>query len=286
MEFNESLKERQEAIKLADQEFYRVKREKLHNERTKRGCLSDNELGRDAVNRASAAASRAKLVYLARDLELRTDRLEHERNMFKEYSNRVANGLRNFQENKKLVSDVFQALWELKDPLVCSILFESNIMHALHHTEEETTEIADSGLITTFEIPTRSLNRRRLRRSPAVDLSEVPPCSPMNSACREVPSLSDNQLSQSSFRFQSSIERSYASYVSSVSNQNRKQEHSTTNESIPHLKDPEYRARQRQTQFRASFPEDNRELQDQSPKRWYDAVRDIIRTDCFPEKDC
>lgn len=280
MEFDGSLKERNEAIKLADLEFYRVKREKLQVERAKRGSVADKELSRDAINRASAAASRAKLVYLARDLELRTDRLELERNMIDQFSKRLARRLKTSQEDKKRVLDLVRALMELKHPQVSSLLFKFNILHAMHSTDEETSDLGDSSLVSTVEVLTRPVKRRKLRRSPAVDLTGAPSCSLVDPAHSEVLKISDLKLPRNLTNFQSSFESDGFSLMNSVWNESRRRtEHSTGCKSSPCYELPHTESQSRQQQFCASFPEVNRKSAKQIPNRWYDAVRDMVRTE-------
>ncbi len=70
----QELKERREAFHFANSEFNGVKRVKLDRER---------------ANRASAAASRAKIVCYARELEKRTDRFELDRNLHSQRADRA-----------------------------------------------------------------------------------------------------------------------------------------------------------------------------------------------------
>lgn len=251
--FCSDLKEREEAIRLADLEFYRVKREKLYIERAKRGCSTDDELRRDAINRASAAASRAKLVYLVRDLEVRTERLEYERNVFHERSMRMFKRLESFQQDRKRVQNAIQALLKCNVPAVHSILTQSNFSGILHLQDEDASNLQDYYVLSPLSIPIKSMKRRRSRRSPAVDATGLRPCSPIRSPQTEVSS----------------------SYSTSVGIKKRAQPTIRLLQSRVEI--PRKRVSHTHQQVRFSAPSASEKSLEEQPKGWYDAVRDVVR---------
>ena len=284
-----NLKERREAIQLADLEFYRVKREKLCAERAKNGCSSDKELHRDAINRASAAASRAKLVFLARDLENRTDRLEYERNLSEEWCKKMAKKVKDLQDDRKNVHNVLRRLWEQKDATICAILLESNIMHVLQALEDDSCDVADSSLIKPIRVSIPHIKGSGTRRSPAVDISGLPPNSPLGSTTTETVKLPGCQL-RNMPPLRSSLCDTYPRARNStcnyellpISNQNKNEEHSSEKLYSTHFKPRKKRTRRSQQQIRASLAMEFREPRLQLPKQWYDAVRDVVRTHSSP----
>ncbi len=282
------LKERREAIQLADLEFYRVKREKLCRERAKYGCSSDKELRRDAINRASAAASRAKLVYLARDLENRTDQLEYERNLSDERSKRLVKKMKQLQDERKMVHNVLRTLWEQKDATVCAILLESNIMHVLQSLDDEICETADPSSITPIRVSIPHTYSSGTRRSPAVDISGLPPSSPLNSTTTtttETRKHPDYPL-QYITALRGSLCDAHARARNVTSNgklptvhiQKKKAEHLGENLSSTQFKCRKKRTRRSQQQIQAFLAMDFREPRVPGPGQRYDPVRDIVRT--------
>ncbi len=277
MSFVTDLKERREAVQLADLEFYRVKREKLCRERAKNGCSSDKELHRDAINRASAAASRAKLVYLARELENRTDKLEYERNLSDERSIRMAKKMRDLQDDRKKVHNVLRTLWERKDPTICAVLLESKIMQILRAVEDETCDAADSSSITPIRVSIPHMNVNGTRRSPAVDLSGLPPSSPPGSTTTEMVKLPGSQfLNMPSLRDSLCDIHPRARTVSSNYDV---QPVPSENLSSTQFKSRKKRTRRSQKEIRASLAEKYRQTGVHLTRQWYDAVRDVVRTE-------
>ncbi len=275
------LKERREAIQRADLEFYRVKREKLSKERAKHDCYSDGELPRDAINRASAAASRAKLLYLARDLENRTDRLECERNLTDERSKRLAEKVRDLQDERNKVCNVLRTLWERKDPTICAILVESNIVNVLRALEDETIEDADSSSQTPIQVSIPHRSTSCTRRSPAVDIRGLPSSSPLNPTTVEMIKLPGSQfLNMQPIR--SSLNDSYRTARNPTSNngllllpkQYNREKHEL---SSTQFKCRKKRTRRSQKQNQGSLAVKCRESGMQLTRQWYDAVRNEVR---------
>ncbi len=280
------LKERREAIQRADLEFYRVKREKLYRERAKYGCSSDGELPRDAVNRASAAASRAKLVYLARDLENRTDQLEYVRNLLDERSKRLAKKVKDLQDDRKNVRNVLQTLWERKDPTICAILLESNIIHILRAVEDDTCYVTDSTSMSPIRCPIPQINAGGARRAPAVDISGLQPSSPLGSTTTEMVKLPGIRFPNMQPR-----RRSLGNTLPRARNltsdeklgpfliQRESEVHSREKLASTQFKSRKKRTRRSQKQIRASLRVEYTESGVQLPKQWYDAVRDVVRSE-------
>ncbi len=278
------LKERREAVQLADLEFYRVKRMKLCRERAKHDCPSDEELPRDATNRASAAASRAKLVFLARDLENRTDRLEYERNLSEERSMRMAKTLKDLQNDRKNVQSILRTLWERKDPTVCAIFLESNIMNVLAAAEDDVCDVADSYLMAPIRVSIPRIRVSGTRRSPAVDNTGLPPSSPLGSTTKIL------KLPNHQFPTMLPLQRSpYDTHprarnltsspeLQSFLDRNKGEEHSLERFSSTQFKCRTKTTRHLRQQIRASLGVEHRVTRTAVPKLWYDAVRDKVRT--------
>lgn len=124
------LKERQEACDLATYEFKRVKRAKL----TSRGAGGNI---RERTNRASAAASRAKIMCYSRELEKRTDKLEAERNQLRATTGRTERELGQLEAKNRKLKAVVRELWELKDPKTCAYLVDSNVLFLLSKEKKQ-----------------------------------------------------------------------------------------------------------------------------------------------------
>ncbi len=144
-ESNSGLRERREAIARATYEFYRVKRAKLEKE-SEHGARAGNskekkQLYRERANRASAAASRAKIVCYAKELEKRTDKLEQERNLQLKKAERAIQKLHSMKEKTTKLKNILRYLWEKRDPNTCSFLIESNALALLApNTDDENLE--------------------------------------------------------------------------------------------------------------------------------------------------
>lgn len=131
-ENNSELREKREAIAKATCEFYRVKREKLGKESQLGKKATNNkeqkQLNRERANRASAAASRAKIVCYAKELEKRTDKLEQERNHQMKIAEKAIQKLNQAKENNDKLKKILRSLWERRDPNTCSYILESNAL--------------------------------------------------------------------------------------------------------------------------------------------------------------
>lgn len=129
------LRERAEAQERATTEFLRVKRAKLARERATTRSHGDARVARqqerERANRASAAASRAKIVCYARELERRTDRLELDRNRHCARADRAERKLAVLREEARRLKSVLRALWERKHPDTCAYLVDSNALFLL-----------------------------------------------------------------------------------------------------------------------------------------------------------
>lgn len=148
-ENNSELRERKEAIARATYEFYRVKQAKLEKE-SEYGAKGGNskekkQLYRERANRASAAASRAKIVCYAKELEKRTDRLEQERNIQLRRAERAIQKLKTVKESTVKLRNILRHLWEKRDPNTCSYLVDSNALVLIaSNVEDEGNEEIES----------------------------------------------------------------------------------------------------------------------------------------------
>lgn len=139
------LRERAEAQARATTEFLRVKRAKLARERAAQRSHGDARVARqqerERANRASAAASRAKIVCYARELERRTDRLESERNSHAARAERAERKLGVLRDEARKLKHVLRALWERKHADTCAYLVDSNALFLLaSHAEEDSDQ--------------------------------------------------------------------------------------------------------------------------------------------------
>lgn len=142
MEHHHELKERREANECATSEFHRVKQEKLRSELAKKsrfaeGSDEEKKKEREMANRASAAASRAKIVCYSKELEKRTDRLEIERNRAMLRADRAIKKLDTMRKEMRMLKKVLRDIWEMKEERTSSYLFESNVLHLLGRYETE-----------------------------------------------------------------------------------------------------------------------------------------------------
>lgn len=121
------LVERISASKYAQVEFERVKKEKLQMQHPglKTNGNSNTVSHRVRTNRASAAASRARIFCYARELEKCTDRLEEERNSYRMKSERSRKTIEETHAQNMKLRGVLQKLWDMKDPTVCSFLVDT-----------------------------------------------------------------------------------------------------------------------------------------------------------------
>lgn len=138
---HDQLRERKEAYDVADAEFQKVKKRKLETERESwrpmfAGSREERQKEREAANRASAAASRAKIICLSRELGKRTDKLERERNDAKRQVER------NSRKNKTLIREndnlkrVLNDIWKMKEHQTCTYLVESNALFFLQRSRD------------------------------------------------------------------------------------------------------------------------------------------------------
>lgn len=148
------LKERREAIAHAQSEFYRVKQEKMEKEAKKARNTNPKEekqLQRERTNRASAAASRAKIICYAKELEKRTDRLERERNFQEARTQKTIKKLKQYKDVNKKLKGILKSLWELKDPKACSFLIESESLFLIGPTADQEDSSDDENVSATFQ---------------------------------------------------------------------------------------------------------------------------------------
>lgn len=151
-----ALREKQEASEFATKEFVRVKRQKLENERAKPGAerreaKDEKQLDRERCNRASAAASRAKIVFYSKELEKRTDRLEMERNKETERADRATKKLKVLQEEVRCMKKALRDLWEMKNPGTVSYLVDSGVLFFLSSRQEHCDAISGDSNIESGE---------------------------------------------------------------------------------------------------------------------------------------
>lgn len=147
MDHHGELKERREANECATSEFRRVKRAKLDMERAKKssireGTEEEKKKDREMANRASAAASRAKIVFYSKELEKRTDRLEMERNREIARADRAIRKLRSLKREMHTLKKVLRDLWEMKEDKTCSYLVDSNVLFLLGSRQDDGDTIA------------------------------------------------------------------------------------------------------------------------------------------------
>lgn len=136
------LKERKEAYEFADDEFRRVKRAKLETERANsrsspEGMTEDKQTGREQANRASAAASRAKIICYSKELEKRTDRLEVERNEERKRADRAMRKLKMLRNEVHMLKRVLREIWDMKEHRTCTYLVDSDVMFLLSSRQED-----------------------------------------------------------------------------------------------------------------------------------------------------
>ena len=210
MSKSSELKECMEARQFAIREFNRVKREKLENERAKSmrlsGVKDDKQMDRERSNRASAAASRAKIVFYSKDLERRTDRLEMERNREMKRADRASKRLRGLQEEVRNLKKALRDIWEMKDQRTCSYLMDSEALFLLSSRQEDSDMSVDDsdsdtgGTLTNGKTPETTvgaLDKTQPEESPPLSL--LP-----RSLSRSEPKRSKTQLS-SPFKTTSTI---------------------------------------------------------------------------------
>lgn len=114
-----NLVERIAASKHAQAEFERVKKGKLEYRSSISKPHTNTDIStRVRTNRASAAASRARIFCYASELEKCADRLEEERNKY--YIKSEQHG-KTIGENVKL-RNVFQKLWDMKEPTISRVI--------------------------------------------------------------------------------------------------------------------------------------------------------------------
>lgn len=133
---SQKLKERQEACDLATTEFNRVKRAKLSVYPVVPG--KDIIGNRERTNRASAAASRAKIMCYSRELEHRIDRLETERNHLRATTQITTRRLEKLGIRNAMLKKAVRSVWELKDAKTCAYLVDSNILYVLSEDRNRT----------------------------------------------------------------------------------------------------------------------------------------------------
>lgn len=148
MEPHQELKERREANEYATNEFHRVKEEKLRSELSKktgftRGTEEEKKKDREMANRASAAASRAKIVCYSKELERRTDRLEIERNRETVRADHAIKKLNTMKKQMQKLKKVLRDLWEMKEERTCSYLFNSDILPLLGPRQDTESSLTD-----------------------------------------------------------------------------------------------------------------------------------------------
>lgn len=191
MERTAELKERREATDCANTEFNRVKRAKLENERAKSRLNGTDtsaydekavkQLDRERANRASAAASRAKIVCYARELEKRTDRLERDRNAHALRAEKAIKRLKSLRDESKRLKEVLRNLWQLKDPKTCSYLVDSNALFLLADNDRDGLDDIDDDLKPPPRTPIA--DEKKLNTSqPDYYPSVLPPPPPSQSA--------------------------------------------------------------------------------------------------------
>lgn len=179
----DGLRERREAEDFANNEFNRVKRAKLEKERLKtagrrgRVVKGERQLDRERANRASAAASRAKIVCYARELEKRTDSLEANRNLHRARADCYAKKLAALRVEARTLKRVLRALWEQKDPATCAYLVDSDALFLLASNAEEDVDPDEECLERTTPAQSPASAQQNL---PGAPLSAVPlPVTPL-----------------------------------------------------------------------------------------------------------
>eukprot|EP00177_Eucheuma_denticulatum_P005963 GFKZ01010876.1.p1 GENE.GFKZ01010876.1~~GFKZ01010876.1.p1 ORF type:complete len:248 (+),score=32.67 GFKZ01010876.1:567-1310(+) len=187
------LKEIREAREFADHEFRRVKEEKLKSERAKKPSSatpaqteSDKKKEREAANRASAAASRAKIVCYSTELEKRTNRLELERNTEAERADRAIRKAEGMRREMRILKKVLRELWEMKENRTCSHLLDSNVLFLLGSGMEDNEDAQTDGegdvdipspeMAPVHAVPPHKLSPQILPEQP---LGAIPPCRTM-----------------------------------------------------------------------------------------------------------
>lgn len=145
------LKERREAYDSAVYEFNRVKCAKLEKERLR----SNSDYGkkgeqkrkdRERANRASAAASRAKIVFYSKELEKRIDQIELERNRQLGRAERATAQVEVLQSEVHTLKKALRGIWEMKDPKACAYLLKPDVLLLLMSRKEENGEDATTEL--------------------------------------------------------------------------------------------------------------------------------------------
>lgn len=149
----QGLTERHEAAKIADREFERVKQEKLAAEHIKAKRLSGDSAEangslaskskvklREMSNRASAAASRARMVVYCKDLEVRVDRLEDERNSISLRAERAIRKSKRLEGENVKIKKILRSLYELKVEKVTDVLVKTDALLLLNPANEETDD--------------------------------------------------------------------------------------------------------------------------------------------------
>lgn len=177
------LKERREAIANAQSEFYRVKNEKMKKEDNKSpgSNQEDNKrLQRERNNRASAAASRAKIICYAKELEKRTDRLELERNHQALRAEKAVKKYKSFKDTNKKLKSILRSLWELKNPEACSFLINSDSLFLIGNKEDssndsDSEEVSKHTRNRTHSMAERASVEQETRGSNAVEYYHVVP---------------------------------------------------------------------------------------------------------------
>jgi len=132
-----NLVERIVASKYAQLEFDRVKKEKMQNAVSKTHISNKADISqRVRTNRASAAASRARIFCYARELEKCTDRLEEQRNNYRLKSEHRMNVIQEMQAQNEKLRSVLHKLWDKKDPDICRVLIDTEAMFLLSPTQK------------------------------------------------------------------------------------------------------------------------------------------------------
>jgi hypothetical protein len=117
-----------------------VKKSKLDFELAKSGAPGDKQQERERSNRASAAASRAKLLFYASTLEERTDRLEQERNLARDKLVVKRVNMTRVRKERDELRAVLADVWSIGDKRTCDWLVEVN---AFRHVEDSEGSGAD-----------------------------------------------------------------------------------------------------------------------------------------------
>lgn len=183
------LNERREASTIANEEFKRVKKAKLDTERANwgescGGMTEDKQKDREQANRASAAASRAKNICYSKELEVRTDRLEVERNEERMRADRAMRQLKKLGKEVHMLKTALKDIWNMKEHRTCTYLVDSNALFLLNPRHEDTI-----GSLTESDDEEKPMARIGITSEAPFHISANPDASPRASDSLQLQSM-------------------------------------------------------------------------------------------------